>query len=403
MASPVAPWPPVRYESVRWDVAPLTGVPRAHARRVGTPYRAAVPALIAERAIALPSAVAAEAEEAAMALRGFDAELGGEVAPYGMILLRSESVASSQIENLSASARKIAEAELNGSGTEHAEMIVGNVRAMEAALRLAERLDADAVLAMHGALMSAIDADIAGRWRTDQVWVGGRASFGPGSPHDADFVPPVADRVVEAMGDLLAFTGRRELPVLPQAALVHAQFETIHPFTDGNGRTGRALLHALLRSGGVTRHVSVPVSAGLLTDTAGYFRALTAYREGDIEPIVTCVARAALMGVENGRALVAELRAVRVRWDDALAGVRSDAAARRLADGLFRHPVVDAPLVRQILGVNGNEHRHIEALVQRGILVGSTDHKTRNRTWRAPDILGALDDYARTTGRRRRG
>lgn len=226
---------------------------------------------IAELSISVSSDGAAEAEEAAMALRAFDVGLGGEIAPFAAVLLRSESAASSQIENLSASARKIAEAEVNGSGTEHAEMIVGNVRAMTAALDLASTLDADAILTMHDALMSATEPEIAGRWRTDQVWIGGRATFGPGSPHDADFVPPVAARVPDAMRDLMSFARRGDLLVVPQVALMHAQFETIHPFPDGNGRTGRALMHAALRAKAVTQHVSVPISAGLLADTAGYF------------------------------------------------------------------------------------------------------------------------------------
>lgn len=402
MPSPESPWPAVDYESVMWDVHPGSGQPRTISRRTGTRYRAAVTTSIADVSVPVSSEVAAEAEEAAMELRAFDAELGGEIAPFAAVLLRSESAASSQIEHLSASGLKIAEAEVNGSGSQHAEMIVGNVRAMTAALELADRLDEDAILAMHDVLMSASDPDIAGRWRTDQQWIGGKAGFGPGSPHDADFVPPVAGRVPEAMADLVRFAQRDDLPVIPQVALTHAQFETVHPFADGNGRTGRALMHAALRAKDVTRYVSVPISAGLLTDTPAYFRALNDYRAGDPDAIVRCVARAALVGVANGRGLVGELRAIRERWDEAMAGLRSDAAARRLADGLLRHPVVDAPLTRRILDIRSNEHRHIDALVERGILVGHTDHKTRNRTWRAPDVLDALDLYARHGGRRRR-
>ncbi len=232
--------------------------------------------------------------------------------------------------------------------------------------------------------------------------IGGRAAFGASSPHDADFVPPIAQRVPEAMTDLIRFAGRDDVPVVPQVALLHAQFETIHPFVDGNGRTGRALIHSALRARGVTRHVSVPISAGLLTDTAGYFQALTSYRDGDPDAIVRVMARAALIGVANGRDLVADLRRIRERWDVAMAGLRSDSAARRLADGLLRHPVVDARLARDILGMLRNEHRHIDTLVDRGILVGHTDHKTRNRTWRAPEVLEALDHYAHRTGRRLR-
>jgi len=134
----------------------------------------------------------------------------------------------------------------------------------------------------------------------------------------------------------------------------------------------------------------VPVSSGLLTDTAGYFATLTAYREGDVGPIVSCVARASLLGVEHGRALVADLEAVERGWDERLAGVRSDSGARTLARGLLRHPVISAVQAREILGGSGSAHHHIDVLLDRGSLQRHQDHKTRNMTWRAQDVLDAL-------------
>lgn len=400
-----APWLAVGYESVPWDVNPVSGMPRQARALIGRPYRAAVLPEIAEQPLHLSGDVAADVEEAAVEAREFDAEVGHQVAPFAAVLLRSESAASSQIEHLSASARRIAEAEVNGVGTPHAEMIVANVRAMEAALGSADHLDATAILRMHEVLMTPTAPDIAGRWRDDQVWIGGKVSpFGPGSPHDADFVPPVAKRVRGALTDLERFMVREDLPVLAHAALAHAQFETIHPFSDGNGRVGRALLQAILRAKGTTRRVSVPVSAGLLSDTKGYFAALTAYREGDAHPIISTVARATLLGVANGRALVDDLTAVREGWQERLAGIRTDSGARRLADGLLRYPVVSVQEARTILGASPgqNVHRHIDTLVERQILKPHQDHKTRNQNWRAPDVLDALDGYAERAGRRRR-
>lgn len=400
MVSTQTTWPPLGYERVLWDVHPVTGMTRLDRNRIGTPYKAAIPLTIGQRDITLTGRLAADVEEAASAIRAFDADLGHEVAPFASVLLRSESAASSQIEQLSASARKIAEAEVNGSGSPHAEQIVANTRAMKAALDLADNLDAAAILEMHDVLMRPSDPEIAGRWRDDQVWIGGKARFGAGSPHDAAFVPPTSMRVPEAIEDLLAFVHRDDLPVIAQVAIAHAQFETIHPFPDGNGRTGRALLHAMLRTKGLTRFVSVPVSSGLLADTSSYFDALTRYREGDIDAIVSTVARASLFGVDNGRALVADLNAVRAKWDAQLIGVRSDSGARRLATGLFRFPVISAAEARSILGISKNEHRHIEVLVDRGILRGHQDYKTRNMTWRAQDVLDALDQYSTRGGRR---
>ena len=139
---------------------------------------------------------------------------------------------------------------------------------MTAALELAQRLDADAILAMHAALVGDLHPEIAGRWREEQVWIGG-TSFGP---HQADFIPPHHEHVPALIDDLVAFVKRDDLPLLAQAAVAHAQFETIHPFPDGNGRTGRALIHSMLRGHGLTQNVTVPVSAGLLTDTAALLR-----------------------------------------------------------------------------------------------------------------------------------
>lgn len=331
----------------------------------------------------------------------FDVEAGSHTAPLAAILLRSEAAASSQIEHLTASARKIAEAEATGAGSDHAELIVANARAMSLALAGTAEVTAASILEIHKALMVEHYPDMAGAWRTDNVWIGGRAApFGAGSPHDATFVPPVAHRVSEAIEDLVAFINRNDLPALPQIALAHAQFETIHPFPDGNGRSGRALMHTMLRRRGVTRHISIPVSAGLMTDTSGYFDALSAYREGVTEPIIDCVAHALILGVERARDLVADLDAVWETWQERLTGLRSDSGARRLALGLLQRPVITSRLAQGLLTAT-NVHRRIDVLVERGILLPHQDYKSRNLTWRAPDVLAVLDAFA-NTGRRRR-
>ena len=139
--------------------------------------------------------------------------------------------------------------------------------------------------------------------------------------------------------DLVEFIGRDDVPVFAHASLAHAQLETIHPFEDGNGRTGRALVHAMLRSKGLTRTVTVPISAGLLVDIDAYFAALTAYRAGTPELIVERFAEAAFAAVANGRALVSDLRGVRAEWQ-ARIRARRGAAAWQVADLLLRQPVV---------------------------------------------------------------
>ncbi len=268
---------------------------------------------------------------------------------------------------------------------------------MTAAVELAARIDGDAILAMHLALLERTQPKIAGRWRDEQVWIGGQAI----GPHEALFVPPHHRHVAGAIDDLLTYIARDDVPVLTHAAVAHAQFETIHPFVDGNGRTGRALLHAQLRNKGLTRNVTVPVSAGLLADTGTYFDALTAYRAGDPVPIVERLASASFAAIDNGRRLVADLHAVRADWQGRLR-LRRDATAWRALDVLLRHPVVDARLFASELGVAPqNTYRALEPLAAAEIVVEFTDKK-RNQLWRAPDVLVALDAFAARAGRRNR-
>jgi len=266
---------------------------------------------------------------------------------FAALLRRTEAARSSQIESLTSSPRAIALAELGRKGRPNADEIVANVTAMTRALELADRLDADTILAKHQALVAGHMPAAAGRWRTEQVWIGGSSR----SPHAAAYVAPVFERVPAAMGDLTGFMSRDDLPLLAQVALTYAQFESIHPFPDGNGRTGRALLHAQLRHGGLTREAIVPVSAGLLIDIDRYSQALTIYRDGDVEPIVTAVCEALFPALVSSRQLIADVTAARAGWGDRIRA-RRGAAAWALADMVATRPVIDARLAAEKLGVS---------------------------------------------------
>jgi Fic family protein len=384
---------PDTYESVRWEPQGRRYA-SATLPRYGT-YRFAVPAKIADLVLDLPPSVFAESESASHEITRFDAELGGEIAPFAAVLLRAESAASSQIENLTASARAIAEAELpGGKAKRNAEMIVANTAAMQAAIDLSDTVDADAILAMHRALMVNEPRHAPGEFRTEPVWIGGGST-----PIGATFVGPRHEAVPGAIGDLIAFAQRADVSTLPQIAVGHAQFESIHPFTDGNGRTGRALVQAMLRNKGLTRQVTVPVSAGLLADTGAYFAALTSYRDGDAAPIVERFSQATVLAIANGRQLVADLRDIRETWNDVITA-RSDSAVWKVADLLTRRPVVNAALLARELGIEStNAHRYLNPLTEAGILIETTSGP-RNRVWRSPEMLAALDAFAERAGRR---
>lgn len=388
-------WPPLQYEPriLEPDDSPY----QTHRQRVlaKEPYLASVtPEIASLTSIRLPSDVATLASEAATAIARFDQEFGSTLANFSAILLRSESASSSEIENLTAGAKAIALAAIGERSKRNATLIVANATAMTRALELADHLDQDAILAMHASLLGDEHPEWVGHWRTDQVRIGGT------SVHSAFFVPPHHERVPAAMDDLVRFLNRRDLPAFEQAAIAHAQFETIHPFPDGNGRVGRALIHALLKSRGLTHGVTVPVSAGLLANTGAYFDALTRYRTGDPATIVQLMAEASFDAINNGRQLVDQLREVHAEWRTRLK-VRIDSSAWRVSELLMRQPAVTSSLVSSELGISQSmSDRAIARLAEARILLEVSGNR-RNRQWVAPEVLSALDNFARRAKRGR--
>jgi Fic family protein len=382
-------WPALRYEQLPWERDPAAAGSRRAFRAAAGPHRAAIPEPISDRPIPMLGDVLALADDATNELTRFDAEVGAIAAPFSAILLRTESASSSEVEHITSSAKQIALAEIGEVGSENARLVVGNVRAMEAAIALSDSLDSEAVIEMHRALLEEQQPGITGCWRDQQVWIGG----GGVSPHLASFVPPAERRVPALMDDVMRFARRTDLPVLVQIAIAHAQFETIHPFPDGNGRTGRALVQGMLRAGRITRTVTVPVSAGLLRDLPAYFGALTAFREGEVRPIVAAFAEASFAAVGNGRRLVTELQDARARWDT-VATARADSSLHRLKTLLLRQPVITNRVAATELGVSPvAAQTGIDRLVAAGVLEQSGGG-ARNRRWAAPEVLTALDDFA---------
>jgi len=304
------------------------------------------------------------------------------------VLLRTESASSLPIERRTASARSLAEAEIGERPGANALLVLANVRTMERALAFNGAITMESILAVHAALIEP-DPRHAPGLRDEQVWVSGTTV----GPHRADFVPPHHDRVPAAMEDLMSFVGRTDIPVIAHLALAHAQFETIHPFTDGNGRTGRALLHMMLRESGLTRGSTIPVSAGLLHETDAYFAALTAYREGDIEPVIERVAEAAIFAPRLTLDLNARLQALADEWRQRVRA-RKGASAWRLAELLPAHPVVTYEVVQCALGVSApTAYMAIDTLADAGVLAPRGANK-RNRVWDAVEVLAALDEFA---------
>ncbi|WP_246954878.1 Fic family protein [Brachybacterium sp. Marseille-Q7125] len=400
------PVPPVGVRPGYWHV-PDDGMVSRSARARGTgPYEATLPAPLAHADLTVPLDLSAAVSDAEKALVRYDsladARLGAgnaAVGPMSSILLRTESASSSQIEDLTVGARQLALAELQESRSANATAVLANVRTMEAALRLADTLDLEAILAMHRELLQGtrgLAGREAGQLRSSLVWVGKDGS----SPRHAVHIAPEAEDVPAAMTDLITFIGRQDLPILVHAAIAHAQFETIHPFADGNGRTGRALVHAMLHGKGLLTRQTAPVSSGLLHRHGDYIEALTAFRRGDAGPIIEQFVLAALFAAQTGSELIEELAAVLDRCREQLTGLRPHATAWRVLPLLVGNPVVNTPYLEAQLGVSAmTALRALGQLTDAGILQEATG-RSRNRVWVQKDVLSILDAYAERARRR---
>ncbi|NLE81996.1 MAG: Fic family protein [Rhodococcus sp.] len=389
-------WPPHRTETRDWNPRHRQG---SRADRTLESVEVSVPPLIAALDCDLAGTVARAHEEAVIAVVRLEAGFGEHLAPLSDFLLRSESVASSKIEHIDAGWRAFGKALAGGKASDEAKSQLAAVKALIAMVDAAGDgpITLENLLGAHRLLMAPdfyTDRD-SGAVRDVQNWIGGSDY----TPIDALFVPPPPELVGELMVDLLAFAARTDLPILAQAAIAHAQFESIHPFIDGNGRIGRALISAILRHRGLTHRVTVPLASVMLADTRRYFEHLTRYRAGDADGFVEYVARAAIVSSEAAQDSARALAELPGRWRDS-ARPRSNSADEKIIDALLDIPIFSADTAQRIAGTtDASTYRALGRLVAAGVLEVSSENK-RNQVWAATDVLAELDALSTTIGRR---
>jgi len=404
-AYPALTFPPLAYQEHFWKPSNSHIFSNAEVQRQTGAYQAALPARIADWSPKPEELKIPELEEALHALQDFDVysllKLGNdspEPGPMSSVLLRTESSSSSQIEQLTTTARQLALAEIDEGDKANARTVVGNVHAMESALELAQHVSIDSILSMHQSLMTQQVGmeDEAGKFRAELVWIGGSDTAGPRA---SIYVAPSHELIHDALEDLVEFISRTDLPAIVQAAIAHAQFETIHPFVDGNGRTGRALVHSILRNRRITKYTTAPISAGILRNTAAYFDALKAFRSGDAAPIVHTFINASIFAANTGKDLIDSLAAQLDGSATKLAGLRSSSAAWKILPLLISQPVVNARYLKDQLGLgDAAVQRALSLLTERGVLVEKSG-RSRNRVWQHDGVLKILDEYAKSLQR----
>jgi Fic family protein len=354
-------------------------------------YEAFVPDLIARTD---PSFTSASVEAMSAAVRAL-AELDGSSAHAGLEALSPARAASSFIEGLTLSHRRLSRATFDPASADRiARYVAGNISAMERAIGLGssgERLEVAHILELHRLLFARTpDEAIGGRWRDAQGWIGRN----PYSPWRAEFIPPPPDLVAELMADLCEFAGRTDLPAIAQAGIMHAQFETIHPFPDGNGRVGRALIHIILRRRGAVTTYVPPVSLVLAANADTYVDGLTDYRDGQMDEWCRMFGTALRDSTALARDLGGRLQRLAEQWRERAGRPRRTSAAQRLIERLPSRPVLDHKTAAELLDVSYPQARAaVLRLQEAGILRPIRLGRQRNQAWEAPELLDLLDAF----------
>lgn len=394
----------------RWENDPSAGLARRDRR--GCDYEAYVPDLLEGRSFRFEAGVAADLAEAesSILLLNERATALRDTEALARLLLRAESVASSQIEGLEVGGRRLLRAEAAreagiSAGDVTADEVLGNIEAMKWAVDVlgsAENIALGGILEVHRKLLAGTRLSAhGGRLRDQQNWIGG-SSF---NPCGAAFIPPPPEDVGQLMEDLCTFANAELLPAVAQAAIAHSQFETIHPFIDGNGRTGRALIHVILKRRGVARSILPPVSLVLSTWSSSYIQALEATRyvggpdsqeaAQATDAWLAFFAAACKRSVADASAFEESIQLIQDEWRARIGKVRRNSAIDLLISALPGAPVVTVTSASKLIDRTYQAtNEAIDKLSAVGVL-SQVKVGRRNRAFEARDVIDAFADLER--------
>lgn len=392
-----AGWPRHSSRTLPW-IASSTRGPRED--RILKEIDVSIPPLIAGLTYTPLPQTSAALEEAVREIVATDVGYSSQLNSLGQFLIRTESVASSKIESVEASLDDYARAIAGVKSNESAFSMVKSAQALHNLVDAAGSgtIELDDILSAHRDLMEddPSDREFAGRLRTMQNWILGSDY----SPRGAIHIPPPPETVRQFMDDLIGFANRDDVPAIAQAAIVHAQFESIHPFTDGNGRIGRALINAVLRRRGVTTNTVVPVASAMVAQRQHYFDLVNNYRTGDLEPFVLNVARSATVASREARKSAEILRALPEEWAK-ISKPRAGSAAAAIVGVLLDHPVLGAEDAEALLpGISTASIYEALARLETDGVIHEVTARKRNKIWAASLVMDELEDLTKRIGQR---
>lgn len=356
--------------------------------RAFTSFEAFIPPRIADLRVEIPQHLIAVCESALNEAVRLDSEYGPRLRSLAGLMLRTEAIATSKIENENATTEDYIRAMYGNKSNRSA---IAMVRATDAVNHLVDHgVNQQSLSTGHQKLMGPPNPlePHPGDFRTDQNWIAGSDY----SPRDALHIPPPPGMVEVLMQDLMTFASRLNLPVIPQAAIMHAQFESIHPFADGNGRIGRAMISSLMRQRRKTQHTTIPIAAALAAVREEYFSTLWRYRDdGDAQPVISMIASAIEITSKESRVTAARLEEMPEQWHDQASQPRNDSASGKLLRHLTERPILSMHEAEEITGSSERSAaRAVTRLEEAGIVHEVTGRK-RNRVWVASEVIGEID------------
>lgn len=307
--------------------------------------------------------------------------------------VRKEALMSSQIEGTQATLEDVLDPMIEANTNRNVADVVNYIKATEFAIKrlndlpLCNRL----IKETHAVLMEGVRGQekSPGEFRRSQNWIGGQGS----ALKNARYIPPSPDDMIEAMSDLEKYINANdELDALIRAALIHYQFETIHPFLDGNGRVGRLLITLFLMEKKVLSTPALYISYFLKKNRVEYYDRMTEVRaKGNYEQWVTFFLRALLESAEDATATIDELIALHDKNAAVISGMgRAAKNAMLVFEYLEANPIIEIRKTAEALSITFNTASSaIKRLTDAGILVQTTN-ASRNRTFAYEDYLSIL-------------
>lgn len=386
---------PGTYIELIWKSRAVGETPARY--RKACAYRAYIPELLSGMHLSFDASTAGAISEAENSIHALNAEAHPALAPLARLLLRTESIASSKVEGLQVGVRALARAESRAESrakSSHTALeVLANIDAMAVAVddaSIVASFTVKEIIAIHRRLLESGRQRIAGQIRATQNWIGGNDY----NPCGADFVPPPPEMIASLLEDLCDAINRDELPPIVQAALVHAQFETIHPFADGNGRTGRALIHVVLRRRGIAPAYVPPISVILANSRDSYIAGLTDFRRTGVSSWIRHFAESTTQAAMLARAYLEAVRSLTTQWRAQLTSAvapRADAAAWALIDILPAHPIITASVAANTTDrAMAAIYQGIDELQRAGVLVPMSQSR-RNQSWEARGLFDLLE------------